>query len=135
MFDTCVRSIDTQAQVNADPCEDHTEVFLCHARLYVFAEKYDIEPLKMLTRRKIHQALVIFILHTSRVGDIVALLRYVYANTPDRDNTRDDLRELVMQYVVCHFERMAPSKEYLSLMEEGGACVSDCLSMMLSIIK
>lgn len=71
---------ETRSKVQ-ELCEDYTEVFLCHARLYVFAEKYDIEPLRKLSKQKIHQTLIGFHLYTERVGDIVVLLRYVYANT------------------------------------------------------
>lgn len=118
-----------------EPCEDYTEVFLCHARLYVLAEKYDIEPPRRLTKQKLHQTLISFTLYKERVGDIVALLRYTYANTPDRDHATDELRELVMKYIVCKYDKMAPSEEFLDLMEEGGACVRDCLSMLSSIVQ
>jgi hypothetical protein len=30
---------------NVEECEDYTNIFLCHARVYVFAEKYDIKEL------------------------------------------------------------------------------------------
>ena len=118
-----------------EPCEDYTEVFQCHARLYVFAEKYDIEPLKRLTKQKMHGTLVQFNLYKERVGDIVELLRYIYANTPDRDHATDELRELVMKYVVCKYDKVAASEEFLELMEEGGACVRDCLKMLYGMLK
>ena len=134
-FDIDLPPIDICPNANTEPCEDYSQVFLCHARLYVFADRYDTEPLRELSKHKLHRSLVAFTLYTERVGDIVALLRYVYANTPDRDHVRDALRELVMQYVVCHYDKMAPSEEFLSLMEEGGACVRDCFSMMLTIVN
>lgn len=118
-----------------EPRENCTEVFLCHARLYAFAEKYDIEPLKGLTKQKMHRSLVSLVLHKERAGDIVALLRYIYANTPDRDHATDELRELVMKYVVCKYEIMASSEAFLDLMEEGGACVRECLKMLSAMIK
>lgn len=115
--------------------EDCTEVFFCHARLYAFAEKYDIEPLRGLTKQKLHRSLVSLVLYKERAGDIVALLRYIYANTPDRDHATDELRELVMKYVVCKYEIMASSEAFLDLMEEGGPCVRDCLKMLSGMIK
>ncbi len=127
--------VGLKAYVNSEPGEDYTEVFLCHARLYVFAEKYDIEPLRRLSKHNMHRLLSDFHLYTERVGDIVALLRYVYGNTPHRAHTRDELRELVMKYIVCQYDKMAPSEEFLDLMEEGRACVRDCLSMLSGIVK
>lgn len=53
---------------NKHPQEDYTEIFLSHARLYVFAEKYDIQPLKILSRQKLQHTLAIYTLYPERVG-------------------------------------------------------------------
>ncbi|CAF9930212.1 MAG: hypothetical protein ALECFALPRED_004550 [Alectoria fallacina] len=58
------------------PQENYTEVFLSHARLYVFAEKYDIQPLKKLSRQKLQHTLAIYTLYPERVGDITTLLKW-----------------------------------------------------------
>ena len=42
-----------QPRKNRESCEDYTQVFLCHARLYVFADKYDIDPLRALSVHKL----------------------------------------------------------------------------------
>ena len=68
---------------NMHPQENYTEVFLSHARLYVFAEKYDIQPLKKLSRQKLQHTLAIYTLYPERVGDITTLLKYVYVNTAE----------------------------------------------------
>jgi hypothetical protein len=52
---------------------DHTEVFLCHARLYVFADKYDIGPLRNLALRKLRDALVKFSLYDEQVDNVSRL--------------------------------------------------------------
>ena len=36
-----------------EPYDNYTEVFLCHARIYMFAEKYSIRPLKALLLYKL----------------------------------------------------------------------------------
>ena len=124
-----------RAQINTEPCEDYTEVFLCHARLYVFADKHHIEPLRKLAKHKLQRTLIAFNLYTERIADVVELIRYVYENTPPRGHTRDELRELVMRYVVCQYDKLALSEDFLNLMEEGGACVRDCFSMLCGIVK
>lgn len=68
-------------RANQGPQEDFTEVFLSHARLHVFADMYDIRSLKILTFEALHDTLCHYTLHRDRTGDIVALLRYVYANS------------------------------------------------------
>lgn len=40
-----------------------------------------------------------------------------------------------MKYIVCQYDKMAPSEEFLDLMEEGGTCVRDCLSMLSGIVN
>lgn len=92
------------ARVNREACEDYTDVFLSHARLYVFADTYDIERLRVLSLHKLHQSLVNFTLFAERTTDIALLLQYAYQHTPERTGTMDDLRELLMKYVCCYLE-------------------------------
>ncbi|KAL9129114.1 MAG: hypothetical protein Q9175_007385 [Cornicularia normoerica] len=66
---------------NQNPEENYTDVFLSHAQLYVFAEKYDVQPLKVLALEELHATLAIHTLYLERTGDIIALLRYIYRNT------------------------------------------------------
>lgn len=63
--------------------QDYNEVLLCHAQLYVLADRFFVPDLKALAIKNLHEALVPenFTLYKSRVGDIVALLDYVYKNT------------------------------------------------------
>lgn len=84
--------ISSSLRANPGPAEDCIEVFLSHARIYVFAEKYDIQPLKALAIHQLHKSLAAFTLYKNRIGDIVALLRYSYANTADLENGTEQLR-------------------------------------------
>lgn len=58
---------------NLAPDEDYTDVFLSHAQLYFFAEKYDIQVLRMLALETLQNVLPIFTLHKERTGDIITL--------------------------------------------------------------
>lgn len=112
---------------NSSPEEDYTNVFLGHASLYVFAEKYDIEPLRALTLNKLHNTLLKFALYPARVADIIKLVRYTYSSehTPDREDRVDDLRALVVHYVACEVDTIGDSELFVSLLEEGGPFVRD----------
>lgn len=57
-----------------------TQVFVAYARLYVFAKKYDIQPPKTLALKELCKIFAIYTLYRRRTGDIIAPLRYVYAN-------------------------------------------------------
>ncbi len=106
--------------------EDYTEVFLSHARLYVFAEKYDIQPLKTLALEELHRTLAVYNLHRQRTGDIIALLRYVYANTVVSTRGGEDLRTLLKDYVGYEMSTLMKDKEFGELMlEDGGALLRD----------
>lgn len=65
-------------RANCAPSEDYTNVFLSHAHVYVFAEKFDIQLLKRLALKNLHQTLAKFTLWPECVGDIVALARFMY---------------------------------------------------------
>lgn len=80
---------------NRKSCEDYTEIFLCHARLYVFADEYDVDSLRDLSLHRLQRTLIEFILNDKWAENIVNLLRYNYSNTTDCSESVDDLRLLV----------------------------------------
>jgi hypothetical protein len=112
------------ARWNTNECEDYTEVFLCHARIYVFAHKYDIPKLCSLALFNLHDTLQAFHLHKERIADIVKLAQYCYDNEHTRDcepgQDIDDLRRLVVHYIACKFEIIGKNESFLALMEGGG---------------
>lgn len=120
----------TSPRANLGPAEDYTEVFLSHARVYVFAEKYEIQPLKALAINQLHGTLALFTLYNERIGDIVALLRYSYANTADLEDGTKQLREMLMHYVGTEMEILIKADEFTELLEEGGALLHDFLKMV-----
>jgi hypothetical protein len=114
--------------------ENYLPVFLGHAKLYVFADKYDVQPLKLLALKKLYQTLVIFTPYAQRVGDIVGLVKFTYENTVERavssdENTGDEivieeLRDLVVGYVMYELEKVS-GEEFNHLIGEGGDFVVD----------
>ena len=116
---------------NQGPKEDYTDVFLAHARLYVFADKYDIEPLKVLSLEELHATLAIYTLHPARTRDIIALLRYVYSNTLESRQGGEDMRSLVTQYVGYEMDTLIDDEEFKNLMiEDGGPLLGDFMTMV-----
>ena len=115
---------------NESSVEDYTPVFLGHAQLYVFAEKWDIKPLKALVLHKLHATLCKYKPYEARYGDIIELIRYTYEHTPCRKRM-DPLRELVTQYVAHEQTQIAGSEPCLALIENGGPFARDLVSIML----
>ncbi|KAF2875708.1 hypothetical protein BDV95DRAFT_603117 [Massariosphaeria phaeospora] len=118
-----------EPQANSAADQDFTPVLLAHARLYCFAHLRLITPLKALTLDKLHRTLMAFKLYTARVGDIIALARYAYAHPdlPDRSDsgTLDELRKLVVEYVVCEIDTVGKCDAFCRYLEEGGEFVAD----------
>ncbi|KAK2605794.1 hypothetical protein QQS21_003747 [Conoideocrella luteorostrata] len=91
---------------------EYKEVFLSHARLHMVAEYYGVEKLAQLTLHKLHRTLCNFVLHNERIGDVVGLLRYCF-----EEDERVELRELVVMYSVCHFEKLWESADFQQLLK------------------
>ncbi|MDI1492548.1 MAG: hypothetical protein OHK93_003762 [Ramalina farinacea] len=119
--------------------ENHTDVLLSHAQLYVFADEQDIQPLKTLALESLHVALSLFFLYPGRTKDIVSLLRYSYDNTADFEGHRDELRDLLTEYMGLEMEILVKDKGLRDLMtkdddgigqEERAALLGDFMAVV-----
>lgn len=99
---------------NRESCEEYSEVFLSHARLYTLADKYDIPELRKLSLHKIYISLKEFTLYPNRVGDVVDLASYSFENTI----TGDKLRTLLVDYCACIFEDMLGNDGFKELLDK-----------------
>ena len=114
---------------NKSPKEDYTDVFLGHARLYVFAEKYDIQPLKELALHRLQHTLAIYTLYPERVSDVIALLKYVYANTAEAAEGVEDIRTMLAHYVGTEMGVLVRDGEIRDLMLDDPEMLNDFLKM------
>jgi hypothetical protein len=121
---------------NEFPEEDYTPVFLGHARLYVFAEKWGIDALKNLTLYKLHKTLTAFKIYKARRGDIAELVKFAYSNdnTPDLEDGVDELRALIVHYVTCKLESLIESPYILAFLEQPGLFSRDLVQKMMERI-
>ncbi|ROW03569.1 hypothetical protein VSDG_01238 [Cytospora chrysosperma] len=99
---------------NTEACEDYAGVFLCHAKLYVLGDKYDIPPLRQLTLHRLHATLKEFTLYPSRMNDIATLAKYVFENTVPEDKIRD----MITLYYACIVEDATKYDGLKSLIDE-----------------
>jgi hypothetical protein len=122
-------NVGYRAMANTRHDHNFQSVFLGHAKLYLLADKYLIEGLKNLVLYKLRSTLQMFELYECRVVDIVELVRFSYTNdyTSDRsDNGElDELRRLVVEYVILHRSKIDSSKVFEEILEEGGQFVVD----------
>ncbi|KAF3492111.1 uncharacterized protein GIQ15_01628 [Arthroderma uncinatum] len=126
--DCCVQldeRLTTFSNVSAD--QDFTPVFLGHARLYVVADKYGIQPLKDLVLYKLYKTLKNFTFFATRIRDIIELIRFAYHddNTRGRVDGIDGLRKLVTDSVVYWSDCITGHDDFLELLQEGGEFITD----------
>lgn len=120
------------ARANKGPEEDYTEVFLGHARIYVISEKYDIAALRKLALQKLQHQLAIHTLYIERVGEITALLKYVYANTMapiTSIHEEDGIRAMLAHYIGVEMANLVKDGEIKNLMLEDADLLGDFLKM------
>ncbi|KAL8912845.1 MAG: hypothetical protein Q9171_002223 [Xanthocarpia ochracea] len=121
---------------NQRPEEDYTYVFLSHAQLYVFAEKYDIQKLRTLALENLQNVLAIFKLYEERTGDIITLLKYIYENTTEPIDDIEDLRTLLTHYVGYEMDTLMKDEAFRDLMiADGGALLGDFMKMVMKRIS
>ena len=87
-------------RANTDPKEVYTEIFLCHAKVWTFADKWAVKDLAVLALDNLKATLGEFHLYSERVQDVAELLRYTYQHTTESS----PLRSLVKEYLTSQIE-------------------------------
>lgn len=125
-----------QPPQNNDQREDFTPIFLCHARLYKFSERYDVPGLMQLTLHRLRATLSSYKFHQERAVDVVELIRYTYTHTMFYgDGSFDRLRKMVLDYAVCYVAQLEKEDAFRELVREGGQFAGDMLSRMVEMVK
>lgn len=110
--------------------EDFTNVFFSHARLYVFADRYKIEPLKTLSRARLASILTAFDLHEQGHKDFMNLVKFCYDDEP----VPEKLKELVVLYTACELNILWKSDEFQQFYVEQGKFARDVTAMLLQTL-
>lgn len=99
--------LDLHVRININSQEDFTDIFFCHARLYVTADKYKIVQLKQLALYWLYTTLRVFRLYRSKLSSIIDLVLYVCENT----GADDELCNMLALYVACIAEDLAQADD------------------------
>lgn len=106
------------------PEDEPSDKLIYHAKLYVFATMYMIQPLKHLCLHKLSRDLEAFDFKSDSAGEFAEMFRYVYVNTSGNDDdtigTGSELRDLVVTHAACQAEFLVENKAFLEVLEEGG---------------
>jgi hypothetical protein len=121
----------TAKKTNGMPAnENHTNVFIAHAAMYALAVDYKITKLETLSLQKLIEKLMRFDCKPERVGDVLALVRWVYNTERFAPRDMPGLKDLVARYVVSEVSGFGNTEEFGDLLEEGGGFVTDFWSMI-----
>ncbi|KND89137.1 hypothetical protein TOPH_06232 [Tolypocladium ophioglossoides CBS 100239] len=99
------------------PDDDYTDVFLSHARMYVFVDYHGIANLQSLALHELREALSQYTLYEQGTSDIIPLLEYCFSNTAEQGVHRDPLRNLVCIYTACKMEELWNDDKFQELMD------------------
>ena len=87
--------------------------------------------LQNLALLKLGSTLAAFDLSSPRVRDIVELTKYTFANTMSYKDHTDELRSLVVDYIVCHVELIAVDDAFRQFVQEEGPFAFEVLIRLL----
>lgn len=112
--------------------ENHTNVLIAHAAMHALAVRYEITKLKKLSLQKLADKMMRFDCKPERVGDALALVRWVYTTDSEMEGDMTELKDLVVRYVVSEVSGFGSTKEFGDLLMDGGGFVKDFWSMVFA---
>ncbi|KAF3804071.1 hypothetical protein GCG54_00007864 [Colletotrichum gloeosporioides] len=124
----------TQPEEFVDGRDDHTDLFLSNAEMYVFARKHGIESLQELSLRKLRVALEELLLdeiNDEAIGDIADLVKYTYKATKHQQDNEEPLRHLVTLYAACKIDILWTWQSFRDLVETNGQLSKGLITHML----
>ncbi|KAH6617461.1 hypothetical protein F5144DRAFT_660741 [Chaetomium tenue] len=99
--------------------KDYSQIFLCHAKMYVFADYYGITRLMDLSREKLGHLLVALTtkmeFHGQRLADFVDLVQYCYD-----EPAPEALQSFIMMYAAYHANLLWKDAQFQDLVEADG---------------
>lgn len=100
-----------------DHSANYADVFLCHAQLYIFADKWGVSTLENVCLLKLKQSLQRFAIYRSRRRDLYRLVEYCYSSTRE-DDKGNHLTSLVAHYISCVVEHLVDDVEFQGLLQK-----------------
>jgi hypothetical protein len=105
---------------------------LFHAKLYVFATRFLIEPLRQQCLGSIHRDLCNFSLNRENTSLVLDLLDFTYTHTGlVEPGGKSPLRDLVIHYIACEARTLADDEKLSELLESKGEMGSDLVMKLV----
>lgn len=112
--------------------ENHSNVLIAHAAMYSFGTRYSVPKLQALSLTKLREKLTRIEMSLARAGDVVALVKWTYAQEREQVQQMDELKDLVTKFVVSEVGVLGQAEEFMELLEEGGPFVREFWALIYS---
>lgn len=113
------------------PSPDRPPALTFHAKVYVFATKYLIRPLRNLCLSYLHRELCQYPVDLEDRQDIFDLVEYTYTHTTRSEAWGPQLRELVAHYIACYADLLVHDKRMTRVLDNHGEAGSDLLRLLV----
>jgi hypothetical protein len=113
----------------------------CHAKLYLFATLYMIEPLKKICLYKLQKDLRDLSPSDENIAEIIEMLSHTYENTSaDGDGVGDEgvgkeLRQLIMEYAGWQAELLIKFVAFKEFIADGGDFAADFACALIERVQ
>jgi hypothetical protein len=116
----CLRFVGDEATLCPNPD------LLAHAKLYVFATRYLVEPLREQCLKSLHRDLCSFSLNKGTTIYILDLLEFTYEQTSRQEpDGCYSMRMLVILYISCEVQTLVENTRFWRILDENGEMASD----------
>jgi hypothetical protein len=89
------------------------------------ADKYNIHTLRRAVLTNINETLSAYKMYYEAVEALIEFVPYAYANTRPVYSKIDDLRDLVVRYVISNLGDLGGHRQFKKLLHNGGYFVTD----------
>lgn len=105
---------------------------LAHAKLYVFATRYLIDPLREQCLKSLHRELCNFSPSGQSMVYILDLLEYTYEQTGRQEPNRSySLKMLVIDYISCETRTLIENARFRRILDEYREIASDLVAKLV----
>ena len=105
---------------------------LAHAKIYVFATRYLVDPLREQCLKSLHRDLCNFALNGQTMTHILDLLVYTYEQTGRQEpGGCYSLRMLVILYISCEARTLAENTRFRHILDDYGEMASDLVANLV----
>ena len=93
-----------EEELNTNPQYDYTEIFLCHAEVYHFADRTNWGLLANFSLYRLLRLLANFPLCEERIGDVVKLMKFIFEEIDSEDMR--NMKVMLQSYMLKNVETL-----------------------------